>query len=293
MDESQIVEITTEVVAALVADQFPNLSGRSIRQVDPGGWDNRTFRLGNDLLVRLPSHARYAAQVEKEQRWLPVLGPQLPLPIPVPVAQGRPALGYPWSWSVYRWLDGEPVNVANIADTRALAEELAEFLRALQSVEPSGGPAPGRHNFFRGGSLLTYEDDTRRAIADLEGRVDTRACTRLWDEAIAVTYTGPDAWLHGDVAASNLLVRDGQLCAVLDFGAMAVGDVACDLTIAWTLFGGDSRRAFRERMALDEATWARARGWALWKALILLAWGHGPTHAVADAARVLDAVLSD
>jgi aminoglycoside phosphotransferase (APT) family kinase protein len=287
------VEITTTLVAALVANQFPDWSRRAVKMVEPGGWDNRTFRLGDDLLVRLPSHARYVAQVPKEQRWLPLLGPLLPLPIPVPVGLGQPALGFPWHWSVYRWLDGEPASTVRSADTEALAEDLAAFLRALQASDPTDGPLPGEHNFFRGGSLLTYEDDTRRALTALVDQVDTAACTRVWAAALAATHSGPSAWLHGDVAASNLLVRDGHLAAVIDFGSMAVGDVACDLTVAWTLFTGPARSTFRDRIALDDSTWARARGWALWKSLILLAWKGGPASAVADAERVLDTLLAE
>lgn len=285
------VELDLTLVQSLVAEQFPVWSRRVVRRVEPGGWDNRTFRLGDDLLVRLPSHARYVAQVPKEQRWLPFLGPLLPVPIPVPVALGRPALGYPWPWSVYGWLEGEPASA--LVDTPALAEDLAIFLRALQAIEPHGGPPPGEHNFSRGGALLTYDQDTRQALSDLAGNVDAVACERVWEAALATTATAPAAWLHGDVAGTNLLVRDGRLAAVLDFGGMAVGDVACDLTIAWTLFSGAARTAFRAHIACDEATWARARGWALWKALILIAWQSGSVAAVADAQRVLDAVLRE
>jgi aminoglycoside phosphotransferase (APT) family kinase protein len=287
------VEITSALVESLVADQFPEWSGRSIRMVQPGGWDNRTFRLGEELLVRLPSHARYVAQVAKEHRFLPLLERSLPIAVPVPVALGQPALGYPWQWSVYRWLEGEPASRANIGDADAFAEDLAGFLRVLQGIDSAGGPAPGQHNFFRGGTLSTYDQETRRALSGLTGSVDTSACTRVWEAALATITTGPAEWLHGDVAASNLLVRAGKLAAVLDFGSMAVGDVACDLTIAWTLFDGSSRDVFRQRIARDEAMWARARGWALWKALILIAWRQGATDAVADAGRVLDAVLAE
>jgi aminoglycoside phosphotransferase (APT) family kinase protein len=261
--------------------------------VQPGGWDNRTFRLGDDLLVRLPSHGRYVAQVAKEHRWLPLLGRLLPLPIPVPVALGQPALGYPWPWSVYRWLEGEPASNVNITDAEGAAADLAAFLGVLQAIDPTFGPPPGEHNFYRGGSLVIYDQETRRAISALSGQVDTAACTRVWEAALAATSTRPAAWLHGDVASSNLLVRGGRLSAVLDFGSMAVGDVACDLTIAWTFFTGAPRQLFRDRVGRDDATWARARGWALWKALILMAWKQGPTAAVADAGRVLDAVLGE
>src|SRR5687767_4273564 len=144
------VTLTAGLVSALVQQQFPPWANRAVTPIEPGGWDNRTFRLGDDLLVRLPSHARYAAQVEKEQRWLPVLAPQLPLPIPAPVGLGVPGAGYPWPWSVYRWLPGEAASPENISDIGDLARALAKFLRALYHVDASGGPPAGEHNFFRG-----------------------------------------------------------------------------------------------------------------------------------------------
>ncbi|HVJ15148.1 MAG TPA: aminoglycoside phosphotransferase family protein, partial [Polyangiaceae bacterium] len=281
------------LVAALVAQQFPEWSGQAVVPVEPGGWDNRTFRLGNELLVRLPSREAYVAQVEKEQRWLPLLAQKLPLPIPSPVALGAPGLGYPWPWSIYRWLDGESVRASDLATAKSLAHDLTAFLRALHELDPAEGPPPGEHNFFRGGPLSTYDGQTRDALRALGGRVDTDACARVWDAALAATWAGPVRWLHGDVAASNLLLRDHRLAAVIDFGSMAVGDMACDLTIAWTLFTGASRSAFRETMSCDGATWARARGWTLWKALILIAWDAGPASAVSDANRVLQEVLGD
>jgi aminoglycoside phosphotransferase (APT) family kinase protein len=287
------VEITPELVEALVGQQFPRWSQEPVTPVAPGGWDNRTFRLGEALLVRLPSHQRYVAQVEKEQRWLPVLAQTLPLPVPAPVALGAPGLGYPWPWSIYRWLEGQPATSGDVESAESLARDLAAFLGALHGLDPTEGPPPGEHNFFRGGSLSTYDRETRDAIRVLHGRVDTDACTRVWDAALAATWTGRAQWLHGDVAATNLLVRHGRLAAVIDFGALAVGDIACDLTVAWTLFTDASRRVFQSAMARDDATWARARGWALWKALILVAWGHGPASSVRDAQRVLDEVLAE
>lgn len=286
------VEITSGLVKALVGQQFPQWSQHLVALVEPGGWDNRTFRLGEDLLVRLPSQQRYVAQVEKEHRWLPVLGQRLPLRIPTPVALGAPGLGYPWPWSIYRWLDGEPAS-RNLASAESLARDLAAFLGILQGIDPTGGPPPGEHNFFRGGPLSTYDRETREAIRVLRGQMDTDACTRVWDAALAALWTGRALWVHGDIAATNLLLRNDRLVAVIDFGAIAVGDVACDLTVAWTLFTDASRRAFQSAMACDDATWARARGWALWKALILIAWGRGPASAVRDAKRVLDEVLAE
>lgn len=288
------VRIDAALVRRLIAAQFPPWADLPVRPVEAGGWDNRTFRLGPRMTARLPSAEPYALQVEKEHRWLPKLAPLLPLPIPVPLAKGAPAGGYPWQWSVYRWLEGEPASVGGIADLRRFATDLAEFLNALRRSDPTGGPPPGRHNFFRGGPLTVYDAETRQAIAALEGRVDTGAASAVWQAALGAKWDGSPVWFHGDVAAGNLLVEDGRLGAVIDFGTSGVGDPACDLAIAWTLFGGESRDAFRAAMGLDDATWARGRGWTLWKALITLA-EHidtDPSQA-AGARRVIDEVLAD
>ena len=168
------VDIDLSLVRALVSAQFPGWAHLPIEPIASGGWDNRTFRLGDDMTVRLPSADRYSAQVKKEHRWLPKFGPFLPLPIRVPLAMGAPALGYPWNWSIYRWLEGEDATIARVADVRQFAITLAEFLVALQRIDPTGGPAPGPHNFYRGGSLKIYDAQTRQAIRHLAGTIDRR-----------------------------------------------------------------------------------------------------------------------
>lgn len=203
-------DIDAALVSRLVAAQFPQWAGLPIRPVEFGGWDNRTFHLGERMTVRLPSAAAYAEQVEKEQRWLPKLAPQLPLPIPTPLAKGEPTDFYPWPWSVYRWLDGETASVERIADMRQFATALAEFLVALQRADATDGPPPGKHNFFRGGSLTVYDGETRRAIAALDGAIDTDPATEIWEAALSATWCGEPVWVHGDVAVGNLLIRDGR-----------------------------------------------------------------------------------
>jgi aminoglycoside phosphotransferase (APT) family kinase protein len=282
-----------DLAARLVAEQFPQWADLPLAPVSPDGWDNRTFRLGDELCVRLPSADRYAAQVDKEQRWLPVLAPRLPLPIPQPVERGAPGRGFPWPWSVYRWLPGEPAAVAPVDDLDRLAGDLAAFLVALARVDPAGGPAPGDHNFFRGGPLRIYDRDTREAITALHDQVEAAAAIEVWEAALAAPWHGPPAWLHGDVGAGNLLVADGRLSAVLDFGCMAVGDPACDVTIAWTFFSGESRSTFRAHLGHDEATWARGRGWALWKALVTLHHGEPSRDQASRARAVIADVLGD
>jgi aminoglycoside phosphotransferase (APT) family kinase protein len=250
------------------------------------GWDNRTYRLGDELTVRLPTADWYVASVEKEARWLPVLAPRLPLPVPEPVFTGRPGAGYPYPWSVRRWLPGRPAS-AGVADLERFAEDVAAFLVALRGVDATGGPVAGAHSFHRGEPPSSYDDETRRALATAEG-VDVPRASAVWKDALATTWQGPDVWFHGDVAVGNLLVRDGRLAAVIDFGTCGVGDPACDLVLAWTFLAGRARRRFRRTAGLDDGTWARARGWALWKALISLDGQDGASHR-----RVIAEVLAD
>jgi aminoglycoside phosphotransferase (APT) family kinase protein len=296
MPDEEAVRIDEALVARLVATQFPHWADLPIRPVRFDGWDNRTFHLGDRMTVRLPSSAAYVLQVEKEHRWLPLLAPVLPLPIPAPLAKGAPGEGYPWPWSVYRWLDGETAAAGRIADLAGFATALGRFLVALKQADASGGPPAGPHNFFRGGPLTVYDAETRQAIAALGSRIDGAAATAVWDAALAATWHGDPVWFHGDISTGNLLVQDGRLSAVIDFGTSGVGDPACDLVIAWTRFDGDSRAAFRAALPSDRATWARGRGWALWKALIVSAQLPGTTPDPVEAEtsrRVIDAVLAE
>jgi aminoglycoside phosphotransferase (APT) family kinase protein len=208
------LHIDVSLVRELVSTQFPQWADLPIKPVEFDGWDNRTFHLGEHMTVRLPSAAAYAQQVEKEHRWLPRLAPLLPLPIPVPLAMGRPAEGYPWHWSIYRWIEGENAAIERIADLSQFATRLAQFLTALQRIDAAGGPPPGRHNFFRGGPLTIYDGETRQAIATLDDRIDADAVTDVWEAALAARWYGSPVWVHGDVSEENLLVREGRLCAV-------------------------------------------------------------------------------
>lgn len=283
------------LVRHLVASQFPQWKDLPIRPVKVSGWDNRTFHLGEHMLVRMPSAQDYAAQVQKEHTWLPKLAPCLPLLIPLPLAMGEPANDYPWNWSIYRWIEGNSAAFAPIADIKDFAVKLAQFLIALQSIDPTNGPFAGFHSFYHGGKLITYDAEMRRAIAALNGKIDSAAVTAVWESALATTWPNSPVWVHGDISAGNLLVKDGRLAAVIDFGQLAIGDPACDLTIAWTSFQGESREAFHAMFSFDADTWARARGWTLWKALIVAA-GFTQVNNNIEAAqcwRILDEVLVD
>jgi aminoglycoside phosphotransferase (APT) family kinase protein len=289
-----VPEIDARLARRLIDRQFPQWADLPIRPVDADGWDNRTFRLGDKLTVRLPSGDWYAKQVEKEQRWLPVLAPRLPLPIPAPVARGEADADYPYPWSVYRWLDGDLASEAPIADMTAFAAALAGFLRALGRIDATGGPAPGRHNFFRGAPLRTYEAEALEAVETLGAEIPRDAVLRVWDDAMRTTWDRDPVWFHGDVATGNLLVRDGRLGAVLDFGSAGVGDPACDVVIAFTFLSGASRDRFRADLGVDAGTWSRGRGWCLWKAMISLA-GHleNGSPDAALALRDIEQVLAD
>lgn len=291
---SAAVNIDAFLVQRLVSSQFPQWASLPISPVKHGGWDNRTFHLGDAMTVRLPNAAAYAQQVEKEQRWLPRLATQLPLPIPAPLAMGKPTDEYPFPWSIYGWLEGETAIHGRIADLRRFATGVAQFLVALKQADARGGPPPGAHNFWRGGPLDVYDSETRQAIAALNGQIDTDCATAVWENALSTDWKGDAVWFHGDIAVGNLLLTGGELSAVIDFGTSGVGDPSCDLAIAWTLFEGESREAFRSLLPLDDATWARGRAWTLWKALIITA-GIADSNAgeATKSRNIIDEVLTD
>jgi aminoglycoside phosphotransferase (APT) family kinase protein len=286
--------IDAGLVSRLVAAQFPWWSGLPVRPVEADGWDNRTYRLGEHLTVRLPTAAGYAPAVAKENEWLPRLAPALPVAVPPILAMGLPGEGYPFPWSVRGWLPGETADRGRIGDLPGFAAAVAGFIRALQRCDAAGGPLAGAHCFYRGTSPSHDDEETRRCLAALSGRVDVARAAAVWDAAVAAEWRGAPVWFHGDVAPGNLLVVDGRLAAVIDFGTSGVGDPACDLVIAWTMFSGDSRRAFREGVGQDEGVWARARGWALWKALLVAAsCTDADRERAAANLRVVGEVLAD
>lgn len=287
-------DITLDLVQHLIATQFPHWADLPIRPIARSGWDNRTFHLGDRMTVRLPSHAAYAEQVAKEQRWLPILAPQLPLPIPAPLGLGAPGDAFPWPWSVYGWIAGETALEHPPSDLARFATDLAAFLSDLQAIDATDGPAPGTHNFWRGAPLDVYAPEARQAIATLGDAIDGARATDIIDRALASRWDRDPVWFHGDIALGNLLLQDGRLSAVIDFGTSGVGDPACDLAIAWNCFSGASRTTFRNALPLDAATWERGAGWTLWKALIVVA---GMAGAVPEERerqrRVIAEVLND
>jgi aminoglycoside phosphotransferase (APT) family kinase protein len=278
------------LVRRLLAAQFPQRAAQPIERVPSTGTDHALYRLGDDQVARLPLAGRSAKGLDRELMWLPRLAPLLPVAIPVVLGTGLPAEGYPLPWAVYRWLEGENPRIGHIADPDGLATDLAAFIAALQRVDLADGPAA-----YRGGPLATQDAGTRAALADLGGSVDTGAATAAWDAALRVPeWSDPPVWVHADLMPGNVLVRQGRLTAVLDFSCVGVGDPACDLIVGWFLLPAPAREAFRAAVRVDDATWARGRGWALSLALGQVAYFQD-THPVmaADARRVIRAVLSD
>ena len=279
------IEIDESLVARLIAWQCPEWSSLPLNRVNSAGTDHAIFRLGDELAVRLPRILWATDQVDKEFSWLPRLAPHLPLAISEPLAKGQPAKGYPWNWGVYRWLDGENPASATIL----LATDLAEFVSALQQIDPTDVP---RSN--RGGPLADRDGAVRESLAALGGEIGTDAAFRAWESALeAPVWDKPPVWIHGDLQSGNLLAQNGRLNAVIDFGFLGLGDPAVELLPAWNLFSGESRQAYRNALAVDDATWERGRGWALSVALIALPYYRRTNPVLVEAShRTISEILS-
>lgn len=261
-------DITRSLAEKLIAEQFPEYAHLPIKSVYMQGHDNRTYRLGSDMLIRMPTEESYALKVPKEQTLLPKLAPYLSINIPVPIKMGRPSRDYPYPFSIYKWLEGTSVNLLILDDAclLQLAFDLAKFLRELQSITCVDGPAPGQHNWWRGDHISVYDQGAREQIAKLSDVIDAAKAMRLWEQASKTRWHKDPVWIHGDFAIGNILLKDGKLSAIIDFGGMGLGDPACDLVITWTFLKAKARDVFIREIALDDDTWLRAKAWALWKA---------------------------
>jgi aminoglycoside phosphotransferase (APT) family kinase protein len=283
MHEDEL-ETDATLVRRLLAAQFPQWASLPIEPVHSSGTVNALYRLGDELVVRLPRAEWGAGGIAKDSAWLPRLAPLLPVEIPVPLATGRPGEGYPWAWGIYPWLEGEHPSAAAGADAAGLAADLAALVEALRRIDLPEGP-PSR----RGAPLGEVQDkQARDALRGLDGRIDVSAATAAWDAALAApAWTGPPVWVHGDLLPGNLLLRAGRLAGVLDWGSVGVGDPACDLVAAWGALPAQARETFRQRLAVDDATWARGRGWALSIGLIALPYYEETNPTFAATARLL------
>lgn len=294
-------EIDTDagLVRRLLAAQFPQWAGLPITPVALAGTQHALYRLGDARVARLPRVGSSTGQLDKEFAWLPKLAPHLPLSIPVPLVLGVPSEDYPWRWSIYSWLAGENATVARIADLDQAAYDLARFITALRRIDPADGPPPGEHNFFRGAALATRDAAVRAALAQMRGMLDTDAAAAAWQACLqAPEWSGPSAWIHGDLQPLNLLVLEGRISGIIDFGGLGVGDPATDLMVAWHLLATESRTVFRAALAadgmVDDAMWTRGRGWALSMGLIALPYYRITNPGLADVARrTIAEVLAD
>jgi aminoglycoside phosphotransferase (APT) family kinase protein len=274
--------IGDELVRRLVDEQFPEWAGLPLERIEPSGTDNAIFRLGDDLAVRLARRDGPLVAEDEEHEWLPRLAPALSVEVPLPVARGRPGHGYPWYWSIVRWLDGETPLGATIA-----ADELAQLLLQLEAIDPTGGPLPGGR---RGEPLSIRDEHVQQALEHLA----VPGAGELWRRAVAAPeWAGSRVWLHADLDARNVLVRDGRLTGVIDWGGAGIGDPAVDVMAGWKLLDAVGRDRFRSLLDVDDDTWLRAEGWALSQALIALDYYSLETYPVIvhEARRWLAEVL--
>jgi aminoglycoside phosphotransferase (APT) family kinase protein len=290
MHEGEVL-VDDDTVRALLEDQFPNWADRRLLRIADSGTDNAIYRLGDDLGIRLPRIHWAKAQIEKECRWLPNLAADLPTPVPVPLAEGRPGHGYPFPWLVYPWLGGTSLDRATVDNWDVVAEGVAEFVLALEQVSPVGGPPPTR----RGSPMAQYDEAVQSGIGRLDGVIDVERARHVWQSALeAGDWTGDPVWVHGDLLPGNILIGKNRLSGIIDWSGAGVGDPACDAMLAWSL-PPDARRLYRSTLELDDATWARARGWVVEQTVFYIPYYAKSLPLAVDQAtrRLNEALLAD
>jgi aminoglycoside phosphotransferase (APT) family kinase protein len=286
------IDTSVSLVQRLVEEQFPQWADLTVQRVEAFGTDHHLYRLGDDLVARLPIIGWAVDQARSDERWLPVLAPHLPVALPVPLAVGEPGHGYPFPWAVVPWIPGTTPDEGT--DRVALARDLAGFVRALHAVDASDGPP--KTGTSRGTPLAGLDDGVRSTLAasvtlaDIADRV-----LAVWEEAVAApAYDGPPVWIHGDLMTGNLLVQDGRLSAVIDWGGLGTGDPAPDLCPAYWLFDGAIRAEYVAAVGYDDATLRRARGWIIAPAVTGVDYYAETFPAMARTARAsVEAVLGD
>lgn len=280
------VSIDVDLVSRLVAGRFPAWAGLPLSPVASTGTDNAIFRLGEAMAVRLPRDSEAAEGVVREQAWLPGFVDRLGLDIPAPLGLGEPGEGYPWRWAVCRWVEGRDAVSASIADDAGSARALGGFLTELRGLDAADGPRAGPANNYRGVALRHLDQRVRECLVQLEDDIDTARAMRVWEAGLSATrHDGPRVWIHGDLHPGNLVVREGRLAGVIDFGLMGVGDPATDLMAGWTAFDADAREVFLQAAGLDGAARARARAWALYSGAVALPFYRDSNPTLAGVSR--------
>ena len=290
MHEEEVL-VHDGTVRALLEDQFPDWAGKRLRRIADSGTDNAIYRLGDDLALRLPRIHWAAAQIEKECRWLPTLAADLPSAVPVPLAKGRPGGGYPFPWLVSPWIEGISLDRAAVDNWDDIAGDIAEFVLALEHLPPDGGPPPTR----RGTPMAQYDEAVQWAIGQLEGVIDGDRARHVWLSGLeGGDWTGDAVWVHGDLLPGNILIDNGRLGGVIDWGGTGVGDPACEAMLAWSL-PSDARRHYRRALGFDDDTWARARGWVVEQAVFFIPYYAKSLPLAVDQAmrRLNEALLPD
>lgn len=286
-------KIDVELVRKLITEKFPKFKGLKISLVEHGGVDNRTFYLGDDMSVRLPSSEAYASQAQKEYKWLPVISSFLTSTISIPLYLGNPSKYYPWKWSIYKWLDGKSANLLNDneLDFNNIAISLAKFIKELHDVDITDAPKSGKHNFYRGSHISVYNDDFIDTLQKTESIINKDKALEIWQQAKESRWSEDPVWCHGDLYSGNFLIKDKKFAAVIDFGCIAIGDPACDLVPYWTFFDSESSQVFKEKLSIDSKTWQRARAWALWKANFELASSEVDSEKYKEQLKVINKIL--
>jgi aminoglycoside phosphotransferase (APT) family kinase protein len=289
------VDIDESLLHRLLVEQAPEQAELPLRTVDSGGTEHAVFRVGGELAVRMPLHPNGVGGLLKEIRWLPVLAPHLTIEVPEIVMTGRPSGDYPFPWVMVRWIPGEDALTGRIDSMSDAAETLGRFVAQLRRIDTTGTPVPGTEGFHRGGPLAERDDAFRDALARCEGLLDVEVVRAVWEDALAAPeWTGPPVWLHADLIPGNLLLRDGRLVAVVDFGTLSTGDPAYDVTPAWHVLDRDGRAVFRRLVDADGPTWRRAQGLVVSGGVIALPYYLNTNPSMVETARRgIGAVLDD
>lgn len=284
-------KINIQNVRQLLRNQFPDFANLTITETNPQGWDHTSYRLGDSYVARFPNAEYYAPQINKEFQWLPYLSKNLSTPIPKPLYLGKPDHNFNWHWTISKWIEGTTATLDSINDNYEFTYNIAYFLDELLKVPILNAPHPSPHNFYRGGDLIHYDQQVQQLLRDLEDRVDVIRATHIWQVALASSWTNNPVWIHGDFAPSNIIIEKNKLKAVIDFGLCAVGDPACDLTIAWSFLSEKNRDIFKTLISLDTQTWERSKAWALWKAMLVLNGQSEQKSNEIDAIDIIESIL--